>query len=47
MPTNSLTFLSTALIKARIGLGQVFLTTSGVSLPEPEGEYPLECFGQK
>jgi len=39
--------LSAALIKARVDLRHMFLITSGFSLSEPKGEYPLECCGQK
>jgi len=36
VPPYSLTFLSTTLIKTKIALGEVFLITSGFSLPEPK-----------
>jgi hypothetical protein len=37
----------TALVKVRIGLGWVFLTTFSFSIPKPIKKFPLECSGQK
>jgi len=47
VPPYFLTLLSTAIIKAWIGLGYVFPVAFGFSFHDPRAKHPLERFGQK